>query len=105
MKFTIITREVFLMMSLKQESKSEVAYNIVKSLIECEENITRIVYGIQIYANGESCQIENISSDKKKVEQLLHKLRKHEIEPEYLHEYVEDFIAEQYCDFVFAENN
>ena len=89
------------MMSLRQEVNCENVYSVVKSLIQCEENITRIVYGIQISSNGECSQIENISSDKQKVEQLLHKLRKHEIEPEYLHEYVEDFIYEQYCGFVF----
>jgi len=96
MKFTSNVREVFLVISLIQENESEIAYNIVKSLTQCEENIDRIVYGIQISGNGESSQIKDISSDKQKVEQLLHKLKKLEVRPKFLYEIVEDFLCEYY---------
>ena len=93
------------MMSLSQENEPEIVYNIVKSLTKCEENIDMIVYGIQISINGKSSEIRDISSDKKKVEHLLHKLEMNEVKPEYLHEFVEDFLCEHYCDYVLAQKS
>ena len=70
------------MMSLSQENEPEIVYKIVKSLTKCEENIDMIVYGIQISINGQSSEIRDISSDKNKVENLLHKLKMNEVKAE-----------------------
>ena len=93
------------MILLSPKNESEVIYKIVKSLAQCEENVDMIVYGIQISADGKSTEIMDISSDKNKIEHLLHKLEMNKIKPEFLHEFVEDFLYEQYCDFVFTRKS
>jgi len=92
-------------MSLSQENQPEAIYKMVKSLTKCEENIDMIVYGIQISVNGKTSEVRDISSDKEKVDHLLHKLIMNEVKPQYLHEFVEDFLFEHYCDFVSAQKS
>jgi hypothetical protein len=81
----------------KDRGKTKTAYKITASICKTygAERVT--VYGIEVRRTGKCngyARIEDISADKRQVEQLLFRLKKGNVSPDQLIYVVEDYLVE-----------
>ena len=85
---------VIIMETTSIKTKSKVEYSIVESQTVCDENQKVLVYGIRISKCGKEMQLQDISTDKQKIESFLHKIKRLKVMPEFLKEVAEDFLGD-----------
>lgn len=81
----------------KDSAKTKVTYKIVTSICETHGAEKMIVYGVTVKRAGEFndyARIEDISTNKREVEQLILRLIKGNVTPDQLVYVVEDYLVE-----------
>ncbi len=74
----------------------------IEILSDCSNNET--VYGILINDNGTNQQYSNLTTSKKKIEQLKRNLEDSDVSAVHIPDIIRDFIAEEACDKLIANS-
>ena len=64
-----------------------------------------IVYGVKVSNLGAVAVEDDVSLNKKAVTDLIKDIKRLKIEPEFLHDVVEDFVFGEDCDYVIVQKD
>ncbi len=79
--------------------QTQITYRIVKSASMTNGSEGEPVYGVEVKITGEHnyyASIDDISTDRKAIEELIYRLKKGRVTPDQLFYIVEDYLAEIY---------
>ena len=82
---------------VKPNEQTQLTYRIVKSICKTNGSEGEPVYGVEVRITGEHnhyASIDDISTDRNVIEELIYRLKKGRVTPDQLYYIVEDYLAE-----------